>query len=821
MKKEKSGSWTSSQWYSDTRLDDVPRYWNPENGIPGTHLAYITKQESDILQDTLELISYLGPKNVPFYAEKGLKSVNTQAGGETADNLPAEWKSSKEHPLAQLAYLTDDQAELLKMLDIHKSGVDKHDHYGPRNVPSYQGDGGGGGDVGGGVSGMGYDYGIYDPNAEALEAERLKKEHEAFLASPAGNVYKQILAQGTTGRWTGQGFGGPEANAKAIANTLYGAGITDIKDFGQIKKTTYTQGPVTSESNPANIRYGERTEGSWGADQAPYTVQYSYEEIPTETIVYGNKKTGQAIDPNYNRAEGNVFSGTYAGHGRTNFGVQFAGEGTPYFYTQFGGDTSSIGDFAPIIAILSVIPTPLQPFAMAANALIQLDNGNTLGALAGLAGIPGVSEAAGAAGLGSVVSGIQTANQVVNLANAIESGNVLGIVASTAGLTGTGSTVIGDTGLTVSDAVKSANLINAIGSNNPLAIINAATSFASSPTIRNSLNSPSTTLDASGEKVADIVGDNFVAELVNPDSSNYLGGAEETLNNLINGPSAQVASTDEESVIKAIENLRNPNVSKVDQGSINTNVVQGEDGSQLVYDQDGTLVDIIPAPEQPETPSPTEFQGPMGPMTEDKIKRYNEEFANYLDYLQAGQPLSPNYGVQDLGITPENWESFNQNLLSMQEKGQLPSQWKLGEGGNYTFTSDDGSTMTIDQSGNIAGYTEAPAGNMLGETPATTPSKPSGGGSSKPSTSQPTGSGAKSGIDLNALFSAMGMMGAAAQGQNASGIPQTNQEVYAKMPEFDVTKAFSPTLYAERQKNQQSKTENPYLSGLIEEVKNV
>lgn len=151
--KNREGSWTSSQWYSDTRVDDVPRYWSPGGDIPDTHLAYITEQERDILQEYLQLVEILGPQGVPFLAPPGTKNVDHAAEGESADDVPTEWKSSPEHPLAHLVYVTDEQADLLKTLDIHDSGVDKHDHYGPKNIPSYQGDGGGGGDAGGGGGG--------------------------------------------------------------------------------------------------------------------------------------------------------------------------------------------------------------------------------------------------------------------------------------------------------------------------------------------------------------------------------------------------------------------------------------------------------------------------------------------------------------------------------------------------------------------------------------------------------------------------------------------------------------------------------------------
>jgi len=92
-----------------------------------------------------------------------------------------------------------------------------------------------------------------------------------------------------------------------------------------------------------------------------------------------------------------------------------------------------------------------------------------------------------------------------------------------------------------------------------------------------------------------------------------------------------------------------------------------------------------------------------------------------LDVL--GQPLTPEaaeletvipeYGVQDLGIDPEAFESFDRNLLEMQQAGQLPSQWVPGDDGTFTYTADDGSTVTVDSGANILDFTEAPAGALL------------------------------------------------------------------------------------------------------------
>jgi hypothetical protein len=124
---------------------------------------------------------------------------------------------------------------------------------------------------------------------------------------PVAVKYKltdQILNQGTSGKWTGMGFGTPEKNALAMADMLSGAGITDIKQFGVLPDGKY-----------------------------------------------GNKTTGQAIDANYTRAGGNIWGGTFEGANSTGFGVQFGPDGTPYFYTQEGASTSDMGKIAPIISL--------------------------------------------------------------------------------------------------------------------------------------------------------------------------------------------------------------------------------------------------------------------------------------------------------------------------------------------------------------------------------------------------------------------------------------------------------------------------------------
>lgn len=149
-----------------------------------------------------------------------------------------------------------------------------------------------------------------------------------------------------------------------------------------------------------------------------------------------------------------------------------------------------------------------------------------------------------------------------------------------------------------------------------------------------------------------------------------------------------------------------------------------EDGNQYVIDNNGNVVDIIPPEEKPEETTTPPFQGPMGPFNEDISNRYKEEFAKYLDWLQAGQPEAPDYGPGPIGMTGDYWDEFDQNLKTMMDEGRLPSQWQIDAEGNYTYIDDDGSTLTIGPDGQVIHYTDAPIGNLPGETPAPAPAPP-------------------------------------------------------------------------------------------------
>jgi len=197
-------------------------------------------------------------------------------------------------------------------------------------------------------------------------------------------------------------------------------------------------------------------------------------------------------------------------------------------------------------------------------------------------------------------------------------------------------------------------------------------------------------------------------------------------------------------------------------------------------EQEPTLEEILnptapepePTPEAP-TEAPPSFQGPMGPLDEATTQRFQDEFGKYLGYLEAGEPPPPEYGIQDMGITQENWDTYSQRMLDMDAKGELPSQWKPGEGGAFTYTDDDGSTITIGADGEVVGYTEAPPGALPGEqppapaptTPAPTTPAPATPVPTTPVTPAPTtpAPSQNTGVDMATLLALIGGMGTPSQ----------------------------------------------------------
>ena len=217
-------------------------------------------------------------------------------------------------------------------------------------------------------------------------------------------IKNQIIAQGTTSQWSGQGLGSAEANAADMARMLASAGITDINQFGKVPalepvvpietlyngKRVFTQtdedgktsryiyeptgktltynstdtGEVTyPESRVVEVPKDAKLETVYGAarDNGEYGTSYvPVDPSKIKTVdgklvgdtgqtTFGNKLTGQVVANNFETGS-NAFGGTFAGKGKTGYRVQFAADGTPVFYT--GAESSSdIGQVMPFLQI--------------------------------------------------------------------------------------------------------------------------------------------------------------------------------------------------------------------------------------------------------------------------------------------------------------------------------------------------------------------------------------------------------------------------------------------------------------------------------------
>ena len=204
----------------------------------------------------------------------------------------------------------------------------------------------------------------FGPTFDANEISQYVADDTSLRDDPRGVVktlQQQILDQGTTQYWSGEGFGSAEKNAADMARMLATAGITNINQFG-VRQVERPGEPLYYDDNGTPTAYSE----------------------PRLVSEYYNKETGVALDPRYDRAQGNIFSGTFAGNGSTGYGVQFREDGTPVFYTQFGGSTNTLkqitDDLGPMGQIALAVATGglSIPQQIAAQAALSLASGGDL-----------------------------------------------------------------------------------------------------------------------------------------------------------------------------------------------------------------------------------------------------------------------------------------------------------------------------------------------------------------------------------------------------------------------------------------------------------
>jgi hypothetical protein len=107
--------------------------------------------------DYLTGIERQGYANGDYVVQAGIKNY---LGKQKTATVPIKWKSGKDHPDTELAYITKPEKELLLKLDMHNSMPDGEPNIGPGGLISLNG--GGGGSEGAGTSDSGGDSGGFD-----------------------------------------------------------------------------------------------------------------------------------------------------------------------------------------------------------------------------------------------------------------------------------------------------------------------------------------------------------------------------------------------------------------------------------------------------------------------------------------------------------------------------------------------------------------------------------------------------------------------------------------------------------------------------------
>jgi hypothetical protein len=180
-------------------------------------------------------------------------------------------------------------------------------------------------------------------------------------ATDVNKVKDQILAQGTTSKWTGEGFGSAEANAEAMAKNLVASGVTDINQVAMIDKKVDAVvipdgegGFVDAQGNKVDASLvKENTD--YGGESGNITTTYTA-PIGTEKVI-GNKVTGKELISDYDRSTGSAWSGTFTGEGNTAFRTSFDASGKPIFYTTGASSNdlvTMIGD-DPILGKIATV----------------------------------------------------------------------------------------------------------------------------------------------------------------------------------------------------------------------------------------------------------------------------------------------------------------------------------------------------------------------------------------------------------------------------------------------------------------------------------
>lgn len=285
------GQWRNGQWHSEDNAVDVPRRLTM--GGVAFHLCYITEEEKRVLHRLYSMRDLPAPAGLEFVTERESGDIEVDSSDAVA-KAPKAWISEPSHAKSLLVYVDDPTAAILKRLDLHGSGVDKHDHFGPDRIPSYQGDGGDGSSDGGGAAG-GDGGGTGDGGGGGGPSD---PPYIPPTVTPAAPVVPKYDPNSPT-PWTSLGV-----NTQAGYNTLMAAqnpGTTG-QQKGDLYNTLLGQGFNDSQiRSSADTVFGKQSDSDWSQ-----LAQYAGMQSPTGRPLAGS---AQFYQPVYNSSYQNYNTG--------------------------------------------------------------------------------------------------------------------------------------------------------------------------------------------------------------------------------------------------------------------------------------------------------------------------------------------------------------------------------------------------------------------------------------------------------------------------------------------------------------------------------
>jgi hypothetical protein len=222
--------------------------------------------------DYLTGIERQGYANGDYVVQAGIKNY---LGKQKTATVPIKWKSGKDHPDTELAYITKPEKELLIKLDLHGSMKDGKPNKGPGGIISLNSGGSGNGGSGDGGSGGGGtdtgDMGSEAANNAATDAANASAgigggpTDTGDLGSEAANNAATAAAAASVGMGTLSPYSRPGMIAKNISNYMTGNPGTSL---GLTALGLMMGMPALGVMNAASSIYGGgRSSSSIGSEQ--------------------------------------------------------------------------------------------------------------------------------------------------------------------------------------------------------------------------------------------------------------------------------------------------------------------------------------------------------------------------------------------------------------------------------------------------------------------------------------------------------------------------------------------------------------------------